>query len=417
MVFDANYVVIVGLFLVGFAIGAPVAGPLSEIAGRNPIYIVNLVVFMLCTMGAGLAPNIGAQLALRFLAGMFGSAPLVCAGGTVADLWTPRDQIHIFPIYATGGFLGLAVGPAVGGVIGESKLVGWRWVEWSTLILSAVVLVMILLLQPETYAPVLLRWKASMLAERWELKSERTATNIEASQITTPPKARNIGRAIRNALLRPLQLAFSEPIIVMISLYLSVLYIVIFTFLPGYVFIFTDTYAFGPALRGVSFLGMGVGFLLALLLVIPVTVVSRNIMEKSGSLPPEARLYYAMCGAPTIPVSLLWMGWTVRTWISPWSAIAASALFGFGVLCVFFSSYQYIIHTYAQSAASGLVFITLARYLVAGGMIVVGIPMYGNLGVAWTLTILGCLAGLLVPIPFCLFWFGPTIRKWSKNGN
>lgn len=411
--FASNYYK--GLFLVGFGVGAPIAGPLSEIAGRNPVYIISFVLFMLCTMGAGLAPNIGAQLALRFLAGMFGSTPLVCAGGTVSDLWDPVDQIHIFPIYATGGFFGLAVGPAIGGLIADSRIVGWRWVEWSTLVLSGAVLLLVLLFQPETYAPTLREWQTAAATVKiasadGEIFSAGIIENTEQVSGFQRFKAK-----IGPALYRPVQLSYSEPIIIMISVYLSVLYIIIFTFLPGYTFIFTNTYGFSPAERGLSFFGLGVGFLLALATTIPITLQSRKIIQRTGKLSPESRLWFAMIGVPTIPVGLFWMAWTTRASISCWSAIAASALLGFGILCVFISSYQYIIYTYEQLAASGLVFVTFTRYLVAGGMVEVGIPMYENLGVAWALTLLGILSAVLIPIPFSLFYWGPRIRQWSKH--
>lgn len=404
-----------GLFLVGFGVGAPIAGPLSEIAGRNPVYIISFVLFMLCTMGAGLAPNIGAQLALRFLAGMFGSTPLVCAGGTISDLWDPIDQIHIFPIYATGGFFGLAVGPPVGGLIADSHLVGWRWVEWSTLVLSGAVLLLVLVFQPETYAPTLREWQTAAAAAKIasgdeEISSAKSIGNAEQASGFQRFKAK-----IGPALNRPVQLSYSEPIIIMISVYLSVLYIVIFTFLPGYTFIFTNTYGFSLAERGLSFFGLGVGFLLTLATTIPITIQSRKIIQRDGKLSPESRLWFAMIGAPTIPIGLFWMAWTTRASISCWSAIAASALLGFGILCVFISSYQYIIYTYEQLAASGLVFVTFTRYLVAGGMVEAGIPMYENLGVAWALTLLGILSVVLIPIPFSLFYWGPKIRQWSKH--
>lgn len=404
-----------GLFLVGFGVGAPIAGPLSEIAGRNPVYIISFVLFMLCTMGAGLAPNIGAQLALRFLAGMFGSTPLVCAGGTISDLWDPVDQIHIFPIYATGGFFGLAVGPAIGGLIADSRIVGWRWVEWSTLVLSGAVLLLVLIFQPETHASTLREWQtaaatAKIISGVGEIPSAKILGDTEQASGFQRFKAK-----IGPALYRPVQLSYSEPIIIMISVYLSVLYIVIFTFLPGYTFIFTNTYGFSLAERGLSFFGLGVGFLLALATTIPITIQSRKVIQRDGKLSPESRLWFAMIGAPTIPIGLFWMAWTTRASISYWSALAASVLLGFGILCVFISSYQYIIYTYEQLAASGLVFVTFTRYLVAGGMVEVGIPMYANLGVAWALTLLGILSALLIPIPFSLFYWGPKIRQWSKH--
>nr|POE79843.1 putative efflux pump kojt [Quercus suber] len=92
------------LYLVGFGVGALVAGPFSEAFGRNPIYIVTLLLYMIFIMASGLAPNIGAQLAFRFLAGFFGSTPLTCAGGSISDLWNPLERVYTFPIFANAAF-------------------------------------------------------------------------------------------------------------------------------------------------------------------------------------------------------------------------------------------------------------------------------------------------------------------------
>ena len=95
-----------GLFLIAFGLGALIAGPFSEEFGRNPVYIINMVLFMIFVMASGLAPNIGAQLAFRFLAGIFASTPLTCAGGSVSDLFSPIERVYVFPIFANCAFLG-----------------------------------------------------------------------------------------------------------------------------------------------------------------------------------------------------------------------------------------------------------------------------------------------------------------------
>jgi hypothetical protein len=58
-------------------------------------------------------------------------------------------------------------------------------------------------------------------------------------------------------------------------------------------------------------------------------------------LPPEFRLWFSMLGgAFAIPIGLFWMAWTSYPSISIWSPLAASVLFGYGILCVFISCYQ-----------------------------------------------------------------------------
>jgi len=119
-------------------------------------------------------------------------------------------------------------------------------------------------------------------------------------------------------------------------------------------------------------------------------------------------------GAVAIPLSLFWMGWTSYSWISIWSPLGASVLFGYGVLTIFISCYQYIIDSYEIYAASALASVTLIRYVAAGGMTVVGIPFYQNMGVHWTLTILGGISCLMVPVPYVFYIYGPKIRAKSR---
>lgn len=45
----------------------------------------------------------------------------------------------------------------------------------------------------------------------------------------------------------------------------------------------------------------------------------------------------------------------------------------------------------------------------------VAIPMYRNLGVHWTLTLLGCIGLMFTPAPYLFYRYGHTVRKYSKH--
>ena len=366
---------------------------------------------MIFIMASALAPNIGAQLAFRFIAGFFGSTPLTCAGGSISDLWSPMERVYMFPVFANAAFMGPIFGPVVGGFIGESSLVSWRWTEWVTLIISGLVLCLVVLFQPETYAPILLKWKAAHLREITGDLRYRAEVEIREESFI---------RRLRVALYRPFLLTFSEPIIMLIALYLTVIYIILFTFLDGYTFIFTNTYGFSQGITGLAFLGIGIGLCFASLLVPIIYVWAKRDLAKiraqgGDSLPPEFRLWFGMFGAPAIPLSLFWMGWTAYPSISYWSPLVASVFFGYGILCVFISSYQYIIESYEVFAASALASVTLIRYVAAGGMVEVGLPFYNNMGVHWTLTILGGISAVCVPVPYLFYVYGVKLRGWSRH--
>lgn len=401
-----------GLYLIGFAFGSLVAGPFSETVGRNPIYVGSLTLFMVFVMASGLAPNIGAQLVFRLLAGFFGCTPLTTFGGSMADMFEPLDRTYVFPVCASLSFLGPFLAPTVGAYIGQSSLVSWRWCEWITLIMAGLITVCIALFVPETYAPVILKWKAEHL--RRITGDNRFLAEIETKGVSLPRKlVKNAGR--------PFTMLFREIMVALFTIYLVVVYIVLFGFLTGYTFIYGEVYGFSQGSVGLAFVGMNVGFLVAFAIV-PVIYqqyagkLRRCQEEGKEKLEPEQRLWYAMLGAPCLPISLFWMGWTAYPNISYWSSLVASVMFGFSVQGIFISSYQYLIDSFELYAASALVTATFLRYLAAGAISVVSIPMYKNLGVHWTLTLLGCLGLVMAPVPYIFYWYGHEIRKkYSPN--
>ena len=398
-----------GLFLIGFGVGSLFAGPVSETIGRNPVYIVTLGLYMIFVMASALAPNIGAQLAFRFIAGCFAATPLTCAGGSLSDMWDPMERVFTFPVFANAAFTGPLIGPVIGGYI--VQFLDWRWLEWVTLIASAMVLMLVILFQPETFPPILLKWKAKHLRE---------ITGDQRYKAEVEIRDEIFFHRLKRALYRPFLLTSREPIIMLVALYLTVVYIVLFTFLDGYTYIFMKTYGLSEGLTGLCFLGIIIGLFGASALVPLIYKWAKRdlkkIQEAGGDrLPPEFRLWFSMLGgAFAIPISLFWMGWTAYPHISIWSPLAASVLFGYGILCVFITCYQYIIDSYETFAASALASITLIRYVAAGGMTIVGIPFYENMGVQYTLTILGCLGALMVPVPYVFYKYGPWIRSKSK---
>ncbi|KAK8246009.1 major facilitator superfamily domain-containing protein [Phyllosticta capitalensis] len=406
-----------GRYLVGLGIGALFSGPCSETLGRNPVYVGTLTLYMASIAASGLSPTVGAQIAFRFLAGFFGSTPLTCAGGSIADLWSPVDRVYAFPVFANAAFLGPVLGPILGAFIAQSEHVSWRWVEWTSLILAAAVLVAVLLFQPETYSPVLLRWKSHHL--RALLGDDRYVAAVELAGDT-------FWTRLRLALYRPFALTATEPIISLTALYLTVIYVVLFTFFDGYDYIYGRVHGTSQVATAFCFVAIAVGLFGATALA-PLVYrwARRGQLEKGDGPPPpllplkpEFRLWYSMLGGSVcIPVSLLWMGWSSSARVSIWSPLVASVLFGYGILCVFISSYLYIIDSYESVSASALASVTLVRYVAAGGMVSAGMPMYEKLGVHWTLTIMGGLAALMAPVPYVFYYYGERIRGKSKYIN
>lgn len=293
-------------YLIGFGLGTLIAGPLSEIYGRNPVYIGFLLVFVIWEMASALSPNVGAQITFRFLAGLSGSPALTLSGGTVADIYDPLEKTFGFPLFTLPAFGGPMVGPVIAAWIGPSSHVSWRWADWIAMITGGVMLVVVAFSLPETYAPILLRWRAQHLRRvagdgRFRAGSEIVKQTVRVT--------------VKNALARPFALV-TEPIIALMTLYFSVFYIVLFTFFVGYPTIFGEVYGLSQGLTFTIFVAMFFGVLLSSILV-PVIYfwTKKHLIQQKASgkagIAPEQRLWFAMLGGSlSLPISLFWMGWT-----------------------------------------------------------------------------------------------------------
>ena len=51
---------------------------------------------------------------------------------------------------------------------------------------------------------------------------------------------------------------------------------------------------------------------------------------------------------------------------------------------------------------------------MAAGMPLVAKPMFNNLGVGPAMSILGCVATLMIPVPFLFMRYGLVLRKKSR---
>lgn len=295
-----------GVFLAAFGLGSLFTAPASEMLGRWPVYVTCLAIFGCWLVGAALAPNIASQIVFRGLAGFFGSAPLTVAGGSMSDLWTIKERTWTFPLFAIIGFGGPVLGPVIASYIGTSSYVSWRWAEWVMLIADGIVLCLVLAFMRETMPARLLLYKAHIL--RKVTGDDRFLSQAEVA-------GHQVSAVLQKNFTRPFLLAL-EPIVIAYTLYLTVVYIILFTFLDGYPYIFERTYGISQGLSNLCFLGLLVGIFMALVLVPLVVRVTNKQLQRDGddgtgtAINQELRTIFSMIGAPLIPIGLFWMGWT-----------------------------------------------------------------------------------------------------------
>src|SRR3712207_3074227 len=74
-------------FLIGFAVGQFVYGPVSDKVGRKPVLLAGLAIFIAAGLACTLAPTIDTLIGARFLQALGASAPIVLARAIVRDLY------------------------------------------------------------------------------------------------------------------------------------------------------------------------------------------------------------------------------------------------------------------------------------------------------------------------------------------
>ncbi len=200
--------------MLGFALGPLLWAPLSEIYGRQSIFFISYLGFVAFTAGCAGANNIGTLLVLRFFAGACGSSPFTNAGGVIADVFTARQRGLAMGIFALAPSMGPTMGPFCAGFLSENQ--GWRWVMGMLAIFAGVMWIMGTFLVPETYAPVILRKRTQKMS-----KMTGKVYILQADKEKGPPSLKSL---LATSLIRPWLLLFMEPIVLLLSVYVAIVY-------------------------------------------------------------------------------------------------------------------------------------------------------------------------------------------------
>ncbi|KAK4684526.1 hypothetical protein P7C73_g5648, partial [Tremellales sp. Uapishka_1] len=403
------YVMVTSAFVLGFVVGPLLWAPMSEVLGRRKMFIGTYILFTAFNGGLIASQNVWTLIVLRFFAGTAGSSPLTNAGGTVSDVFDARQRGLGMAIFASAPFLGPALGPIIGGFLGETG--GWRWVAGLIAMFTGVLTIFGFIIIPETYAPVLLRARAATL-------SKATGKVYRSKQ--EKDKKVILGQLFKTALGRPWIFLFKEPIVFLLSLYLAIVYATLYQ-LRGW----------SPGIAGLAFLGVLVGFILAILhtIFIENPRYDKRLQAEGGWLPPEQRLHPAMIGGFLLPIvsiargdntnrqGLFAFAWTAAParihWIAP---IICSVPFGMGMVMVFLSVFNYLIDSYLLYAASVLAANSILRSLFGVGFPLFVTPMFGNLGINWASTLVAFLALACSPMPIVFYIWGRRVRRKTQFG-
>ena len=116
------------------------SGSIGDRYGRRAVLQVGMAVFALASLGCSLAPNVGSLIAFRALQGAAGSTLTPMAMGVLTATFTePAARARAMGIWAGTFGVGMAIGPAVGGLLASAW--GWRSLFWINVLPGIVAIV------------------------------------------------------------------------------------------------------------------------------------------------------------------------------------------------------------------------------------------------------------------------------------
>lgn len=176
---------VVTAYMLGFAAGQPVYGPLSDRFGRKPVLLAGLGIFVLASLGTVLVDSFSGLLVLRALQGIGAASPRVVGIAVVRDRFGGRDMARVMSFVMILFVILPVLAPAMGSGI---LLVGdWHLIFLALLGFGAAVAAWMQTRLPETRPP--------------ELREPLSATWLGRALLLTVTTRATLGYTIAAALI------------------------------------------------------------------------------------------------------------------------------------------------------------------------------------------------------------------------
>ncbi|TFB02150.1 putative efflux pump kojT [Trichoderma ghanense] len=400
------------IFLVLYAFGCELWAPWSEEFGRWPVLQLSLFLVNVWQLPVALAPNFASIMVGRALGGLSSAGGSVTLG-MIADMWEADNQQYAVAYVVFSSVGGSVLGPIVGGF--TEKYLNWRWSIWVQLILGGFVQLLHFFTVPETRTTILM----NRIAKK---RREATGQNIWGPDELVPFRDRFSAKEVLITWVRPFKMFLTEPIVLVLSLLSGFSDALIFMFIQSFALVYQQ-WGFGTVEIGLSFIPIGIGYVIAWLLFIP--AIKRNIKERQAKpnderAQYESRLWFLLYTAPCLPIGLIGFAWTIQGPPIHWiGSMIFVAIVGIANYAIYMATIDYMICAYGPYSASATGGNGWARDFLAGVLTIPALPFFQNIGkssgnnLEYASTILFCISFVLVVAVYIIYWKGPTLRHRS----
>lgn len=290
------------LYVLGFASGPMIWAPSSELIGRKWPLTVGMLGGAVFTIACAVAKDVQTLIICRFFAGMCGASPLSVVPAVLSDMYSDAHRGVALCVYALTVFVGPFSAPFIGGFVADSVL-GWRWTLYIPALMGFASGSLVVLFVKETFAPILLATKAAALRRQtsnWAIHAKHEEVEVDLHEL------------LHKYLTRPLRMLITEPIILLISIYMSFIYGLVYALVGAYPYVFQSVYGMSLGVSGLPFIGLIVGQALACIFIVVRYIRHAKKTAIDGSItPPEWKLAPALIGGPIFAIGLFWYSSTI----------------------------------------------------------------------------------------------------------
>lgn len=116
-----SYGLLIAIYALAQLLASPLLGSLSDRIGRRPVLLGSTLLAAVAYLMITFSPSLGFLMLARALSGVAAASAGV-ANAFIADLSTPENRARHFGMVGAALSLGLIVGPALGGILGQHGL-------------------------------------------------------------------------------------------------------------------------------------------------------------------------------------------------------------------------------------------------------------------------------------------------------
>jgi multidrug resistance protein len=409
------------------AIAPAIIGAMSDTSGRRLSFILCYVIYIVANVGLALQTDYIALLLLRMLQAVGCSAAIALAFAIVSDISTSAERGKYMGYAGAGILCGPAFGPTIGGIL--SQYLGWRAIFWFLAIFAGVLLVLFVLLFPETcrnvvgngsIAPQGVNRSVISCVQARRMARQSSAVEKEQDETTTSAK--------RKISLNPLAtlnilLEKESGIILLYNGFFFTGMMMTTSSIPT---LFKEAYNLSELDIGLCYIASGIGSLLSSLTMGHVVdwnfrrhaalkgmQITKGKQQDLSDFPVErVKLEIVLPGHITGILGLILFGWTVKFQTHLVGPEIALFVIGFGVSTAFNITNGLLIDLHRDKPAAATAAINFVRCLMSAGGSAAIIPMCRAMNPGWAFTFIGLVYMVLIS---AVLWIMRNGLRWRQE--